>query len=573
MRPTEADILNLSRSTDAVADTSAFTAVIKKELNIYPYPCSSSSRGHVGNVGYFDPSDPQMITAGDRVMPVDWCYEFVDRYRYSRETVALAMEMVVRFLSSPSNSADTARALAFNEALRDQSKLQLLTVTALYISIKINEKVAISSDLFSEMCRHIYSAEEIEEAERMLLSGLLWQCHAPTAHQVGASILSLLPPCVEETPEVTGGLPMNEMKYPTELAVSDYYCSRDRERASTIDLAAKSLAEHSGTLVLVEGKDSLDESSLDDSVKTSKASNRSSDTDELSACSQITYIPERGHGQDDHKSCTSSSVFAKIIKNLRSKHKEDIGKLAIVGPNQNSAFVVDTGTVTADSVKIKISKQSSKREPLPTDDRRQPLSRRGSGSAHNEEIQPKPKSHSRRRSTIDVPPRSRRSGAPTDGIQPRSHTKRRSTIDDGHRVHPKKGSSFNVEENSRGPMKKSTSTPSFHNDFRPSSLPRKDRCRSSTSRFDKVPALAHSREDESPSGKEYRRHQTIDHHRRKSTSSRPRPRRCNESSPGPARDKEDDKSRSRSRRSKSLAPVPGPPPPRPPELGRSSWKI
>ena len=175
IRPTETDTLStISRSTDT--DTDAVGP------NMYPYPCSSSSRGHVN---YLDASDPKMITARDLVTPVDWCYGIVDHYRYSRETVASAMEMVVRFqfLSSPSNSADAARPRVFNEALSDQRKFQLLTVTALYISIKINEKVAISSDLFSEMCRHIYSAGEIEEAERLLLSGLSWRCHAPTAHQ------------------------------------------------------------------------------------------------------------------------------------------------------------------------------------------------------------------------------------------------------------------------------------------------------------------------------------------------------------------------------------------------------
>ncbi len=566
--------MSMSNNTDALADTSASAsafAVVKKELNMYP----CSSREHVD---YLDPSDPQMIPARDNVMLVDWCYYIVDRYRYSREAVALAMEMVVRFLSlsSPcnSNSTDTrcyyTRPRVFNEALslRDPSKLQLLIVTALYVSIKINEKVAISSDLFSEMCRHIYSAEEIEEAERMLLSGLLFQYHPSTAHQADSSILSLHLPCVEVIPEVTGGLPMDEMKYSTELALSDYCFSSSKERASTIDLAADSLAKQSGTFVPVESAHSS--ISMDDSLKTSKASNRSSDsdTDELtaSACSEITCIPERGHGQEDQTSCTSSNVLARFIKNLRSKHKEDkdIGKSAVVDPNQNSAFVVDTSSGTADFVTIKISKQSSERGPLPSpspaDGRREPRSRKGSSSGsarnRNEEIQSKSNSNPRRRSTIDVPPRSRRSSAPK--IQPRSHMKRRSTIDDGHRVHPKKGSSFNIEDSSRGPMKKSTSTPSFHRDFHPSSLPRRDRCRSSTSKFDYRPVLVHSREDECPPGHQT---QTIDHDRRKRTSSRSR-----------RKGKEDEKSRSSSsRKSKSQVPVPGPPPSRPPELGRGSW--
>ncbi len=296
MKPTE----NLSRNTRAVAHT--LTAMIKSELTTYS--CSSHE-------GYLNPSDPGMITAGDRMKLVGWCYNIVDHCRLSRETVASAMEMVDRFLSMPSNSADAAR--VSDEALRDQSKFQLLTVTALYTSIKINEKTVISSEAFAEICHHIYSAQEIEDMERTLLSGLSWRCHAPAAHQVGMSLLSLLLPFVD-MPEVTWGFLMDEMKYLTELAVRDY--SFSTQRTSTIALAAIFNAIHDAntttrnkvllgafiqvtmecydfdhptkiaeartrlqTLAMkektqVEG-DNMDEISLADSVKTHVVSNRS----------------------------------------------------------------------------------------------------------------------------------------------------------------------------------------------------------------------------------------------------------------------------------------------------------
>ena len=298
MKPTE----YLSRNTRAVADT--LTTVIKKELTTL-YSCSSHG-------GYIDPSDPEMITAGDRMKLVDWCYCIVDHCRLSRETVASAMEMVDRFLSMPSNSADAAR--LSDEALKDQSTLQLLTVIALYSSIKINEEAVISSEQLAEMCRHIYSAQEIEDMERTLLCGLSWRCHAPTAHQVGMSLLSLLLPYVD-IPEMIWGFVMDETKYLTELAVRDYYFST--QRTSTIALAAifnvihdantsTRLKDLLGPFVQVimeyfdfdhptniaaamtrlqtlakeekaqiEG-DNVDERSLADSVKTFKASNRSS---------------------------------------------------------------------------------------------------------------------------------------------------------------------------------------------------------------------------------------------------------------------------------------------------------
>eukprot|EP00985_Skeletonema_marinoi_P020945 scaffold12598_cov141-Skeletonema_marinoi.AAC.5 len=218
MTPTE----NLSRNTEAVADSLA--AMIKKELTTYS--CYD---------GYLNPSDPNMITADDRKKLAGWCYGIVDHCKLSRETVASAMEMVDRFLGMPSNSADAAR--VSDEALVDPSKFQLLTIAALYTSVKISEKVVISSDLFAEMCSHVYTVEEIEDMERTLLIGLSWRCHAPTAHQVGMSILSLLLPYVD-IPEVTWGFLIDEMRYLTELAVRDYYFSTSTQRTSTIALAA-----------------------------------------------------------------------------------------------------------------------------------------------------------------------------------------------------------------------------------------------------------------------------------------------------------------------------------------------
>jgi hypothetical protein len=217
MKPTE----NLSRNTEAVADS--LVAMIKKELTIYSYKC----------IGYLDPSDTTIITVDDRMTLVDWCYDVVDHCHYSRETVASAMEMVDRFLSMPSNSANAAQ--VSDEAVRDQIKFQLLTIAALYISIKINEKRAISSVWFAKMSRGVYTAEEIEDMERTLLSGISWQCHAPTASQVGFYILSLILPKVDLL-EVTWGFLMDEMKYLTELAVREYYFST--QRTSTVALAA-----------------------------------------------------------------------------------------------------------------------------------------------------------------------------------------------------------------------------------------------------------------------------------------------------------------------------------------------
>eukprot|EP00986_Skeletonema_menzelii_P006028 scaffold2273_cov72-Skeletonema_menzelii.AAC.9 len=220
-----------SLSRDAVVMADTLTAMINREQTFSWH-----------EDGYINPSDATMTTADDRKSLVNWCYLFVDHLQLSRETVASAMEMVDRFLStagkSASNSADAdvVRAASVSyEAPRDQRKLQLLTITGMYVSIKINESVAFSSDLLAEMCSRYYSTEEIEDMERVLLSGLSWRCHAPTALQIGISILSIILPSVD-IPEETWGILMDEMKYLIELTVLDYYFST--QRTSTVALAA-----------------------------------------------------------------------------------------------------------------------------------------------------------------------------------------------------------------------------------------------------------------------------------------------------------------------------------------------
>jgi hypothetical protein len=317
MKPTE----SLSSNTEAVAHS--LVAMIKRELTT---SCHQE---------YLNPSDPNMITADDRKKLVDWCYAVVDHCQYSRETVASAMGMVDRFLSMPSNSVDAAR--VSDEALRDRTKFQLLTIAALYISIKANEKIAISSYVYSEMCSRAYTAEaeEIEYMERTLLSGLSWRCHAPTAHQIGLSILSLLLPQHVNIPEVTWGFLIDEMKYLTELAVRDrdYYFST--QQTSTIALAAvfnvisdtstkerqelfgaflhvimecfdfdhskhialartrlQCLANAKPDTLLQVQEDAVDERSLDDSVKTFKVSNSSSQKRALSGKERMKHYIE-----------------------------------------------------------------------------------------------------------------------------------------------------------------------------------------------------------------------------------------------------------------------------------------
>mmetsp|Transcript_7718 Transcript_7718/g.17451 ORF Transcript_7718/g.17451 Transcript_7718/m.17451 type:complete len:287 (+) Transcript_7718:112-972(+) len=206
---------SLSRDTAAVAD--ALNVMMQKEQIFY-----KSHRN------YLDPSFPgdTKITESDRMEIVEWCYSIIDKCQLSRETVAIAMEMVDRFASKESNSD----MLLYNHTL-----FQLLAMAALYSSIKTNERIAFSSDFFAIMSRGEYSVDEIEAMELIMLNGLSWRIVAPTSIQMAHHILSLLLPhvIIEES---TWGFILDEVRYQTECAVKHIYFTT--QRPSTVAIAA-----------------------------------------------------------------------------------------------------------------------------------------------------------------------------------------------------------------------------------------------------------------------------------------------------------------------------------------------
>ena len=138
------------------------------------------------------------------------------------------MELVDRFLSATSSTT--------RRVLGDRRQYQLLAMTALYIAIKINERVAFGSDFFAAMSRGAYSVQEIEEMEVNVLKGLQWRMCAPTSLQVGHYVLSLVLPQVDGVEDETWGFILDEVRFQTEHAVRDYYFAM--QRPSTVALAA-----------------------------------------------------------------------------------------------------------------------------------------------------------------------------------------------------------------------------------------------------------------------------------------------------------------------------------------------
>mmetsp|Transcript_9470 Transcript_9470/g.16491 ORF Transcript_9470/g.16491 Transcript_9470/m.16491 type:complete len:341 (-) Transcript_9470:198-1220(-) len=221
----------LTKDTADAAESLA--ATMQKERTHYRcrgYIHTSSSPlslNHRSNASLPHCCEP-LITESDRNKMVDWCYGVVDQCRFDRETVAMTMDLLDRFLSIQSSISQ--------EALRSREIFQLVAMAALFVSIKVNEKVAINSDFFAELSQGIYSSEDIEKMELAILTGLSWRIYAPTSIRTAYDLLSLLVPHAPQVAETTWSYLVDEVRFQTEHAVRDY--SFALRRTSTIALAS-----------------------------------------------------------------------------------------------------------------------------------------------------------------------------------------------------------------------------------------------------------------------------------------------------------------------------------------------
>jgi hypothetical protein len=172
-----------------------------------------------------------------RIKMAEWCYNVIDFCKFNRETVAIAMNFLDRFMATP-----TGRDLAMS----DRKAFQLASMTCLYTAVKINEPQAIEPTVIARLSRGAYTRDEIEEMERRIVVSLQWRMHPPTAISFVRQFMALLP---------KGGISEMERetafelaKFQTELAVTDSWFLGDQD--SKVALAALSNALHFTSLSL-----------------------------------------------------------------------------------------------------------------------------------------------------------------------------------------------------------------------------------------------------------------------------------------------------------------------------------
>jgi hypothetical protein len=124
-----------------------------------------------------------VATASSRMKMCKWCYQVVDYFKFSRETVQIGMSYFDRFLATPQG----------RRCLEDRSAFQLACITCMYVAIKVHEPIELDASLLCELSRGAYSVSEITQMEKVILQELQWRVNPPTATAFVQHIFSLLP--------------------------------------------------------------------------------------------------------------------------------------------------------------------------------------------------------------------------------------------------------------------------------------------------------------------------------------------------------------------------------------------
>lgn len=98
-----------------------------------------------------------------------WFFQVVNYCQLNQGTAQLCISNLDRFLSiSPS-------------FLKDREKYQLAAISALYLSIKINNSVKLDMKFLGLLCRGCYKHKDIVAMERIILDTLSWKVNPPAS--------------------------------------------------------------------------------------------------------------------------------------------------------------------------------------------------------------------------------------------------------------------------------------------------------------------------------------------------------------------------------------------------------
>lgn len=152
------------QSIGCEADSVQIHAMLKQEESAYVV------RDYLQNLPARTPAG-QPVDADARSIIAAWCVKIMEVCQYEKETAAVAISHLDRFVASPDGY----------EILLDRSLFQLAALTCVYSAVKICEQQALGPKLVAQLSNGERSSEEIQKMELRLLRALQWRVNPPTA--------------------------------------------------------------------------------------------------------------------------------------------------------------------------------------------------------------------------------------------------------------------------------------------------------------------------------------------------------------------------------------------------------
>jgi hypothetical protein len=151
------------------------------------------------------------IVVGEEIrrLMVQWCYQTVDFFKLSRNSVHVAMSCLDRFLCTPEGKP----------YLMNKSLFQLACITSLHMAIKVHEPVELGVSLLVQLCGGVYTAGQITNTEQCLLNAIRWAVNPPSPKAFVQQFIAMLPRSVSLA---TRRDLLDLACYQTEMALSDY---------------------------------------------------------------------------------------------------------------------------------------------------------------------------------------------------------------------------------------------------------------------------------------------------------------------------------------------------------------
>lgn len=173
--------------------------------------CASSSGSGSVSVGSSSTTSTStsQINKHWREKICEWAYQVVDHFDLNREVVSTAMSHLDRYLG-------------VYDGIVDKNLFQLLAMTCLYLSIKLNEYKHLlipgsksSMDTILQLSRGFFTLKEMEQMEYEVLQRLRWHVHPPTAQLFVKHFLFFLSAEEHELHDLA--------QFMIELSVMDYF--------------------------------------------------------------------------------------------------------------------------------------------------------------------------------------------------------------------------------------------------------------------------------------------------------------------------------------------------------------